>query len=171
MNCWPFHSFIKCAFFTFHQMPFAACQSVTIALPRVILECTTHHGVVEWMVLSFNWHKHQDPIVLLTLLKRGNNNLAETTARVLKEGASLIFLSRSQLLTTAPSMEWRTCSLRPGEPWRPTSTSACGTKTLRTTTFELRRFRGSVFHSLATNGGETFGSGRIGSNTTMAWWT
>ena len=70
-------------------MPFAACQSVTIALPRVILECTTHNGVVEWMVLSFNWHKHQDPIVLLTLLQRGNNNLTETTARVLKGGASL----------------------------------------------------------------------------------
>ena len=71
MNCWPFHCFIKCAFFTFHQMPFAACQSVTIALPRVILECTTHNGVAEWMMLSFNWHKHQDPIVLLTLLQRG----------------------------------------------------------------------------------------------------
>ena len=70
-------------------MPFAACQSVTIALPRVILECTTHNGVVEWMVLSLHRHKHQDPIVLLTLLNRGNNNLAEPTARVLKGGASL----------------------------------------------------------------------------------
>ena len=63
-------------------MPFAACHSVTIALPQDILECTTHNRVVEWMVLRVNWHKHQDPIVLFSLLKRGNNNLTETTARV-----------------------------------------------------------------------------------------
>ena len=41
------------------------------------------------MVLSLHWHKHHDPIVLLTLLNRGNNTLAEPTARVLKGGASL----------------------------------------------------------------------------------
>ena len=70
-------------------MPFAACHSVTIALPQDILECTTHNRVVEWMVLRVNWHKHQDPIVLFSLLNRENNNLAESTARVLKQGASL----------------------------------------------------------------------------------
>ena len=70
-------------------MPFAACHSVTIVLPRDILECTTHNGVVEWIVLCLNWHKYQDPIVLVPLLNRGNNNLAESTTRVLKQGASL----------------------------------------------------------------------------------